>query len=215
MNTRVIIQIGAHIGNTTNDPIFSNVDNNSHLILVEPVPYLFEQLKQNYNERNDIGSVCFINKAVSNFIGEIELTIPSPQNDFSKFPYWASQLSSINKDHIKYHSYRLGDKIYCLGDILITEQIMVETTTIDEIIKDYDVSEIELLHIDTEGHDYEILMAFSFNIKPEKILYEHKHMTKPTCEILKKRLVSLGYKFKYNDSEDTMFELLSSETESG
>jgi hypothetical protein len=41
---KTIIQIGSHVGNTCNDPIFNIVDNDTNLILVEPVPYLFEQL---------------------------------------------------------------------------------------------------------------------------------------------------------------------------
>ncbi len=93
---KTIIQIGSHVGNTINDPIFNYVHlNNSttsiRLFLIEPVPYLFEQLKKNYNEKfgTNNQNIVFINKAVSNFIGEIEMTIPSEKNDFSKFPFWA------------------------------------------------------------------------------------------------------------------------------
>ena len=70
------------------------------LILVEPVPYLFNQLKKNYEKRN-INNITFINKAVSNYIGYIELTVPSQTNDFSKLPIWASQLASTNENHCK------------------------------------------------------------------------------------------------------------------
>ena len=44
---KTIIQIGSHVGNTCNDPIFNIVGNDTNLILVEPVPYLFESLKNN------------------------------------------------------------------------------------------------------------------------------------------------------------------------
>jgi len=40
-----VLQIGSHIGNTPNDPIYNLIDESTRLILVEPVPYLFEQLK--------------------------------------------------------------------------------------------------------------------------------------------------------------------------
>ena len=46
-----ILQIGSHIGDTINDPIFNNVDETTKLFLVEPVPYLFEQLKINYKKK--------------------------------------------------------------------------------------------------------------------------------------------------------------------
>ena len=70
-----IIQIGSHIGNSDNDPLFNNINQNN-IILVEPVPYLFQLLKKNYNEKYPEHNIIFINKAVSNFIGHIDLTIP-------------------------------------------------------------------------------------------------------------------------------------------
>jgi hypothetical protein len=95
---------------------------------------------------------------------------------------------------------------------LITDKIKVKTTTIDEIIKDFDITEIDLLHTDTEGHDYNILMNYSFIIKPRKVLFEHKHMDGifrigERYEELSNKLLSYGYKKIYQNSEDTMFEL--------
>ena len=201
---KTIIQIGSHIGNTCNDPIFNIVDNNTKLILVEPVPYLFRQLKNNYNERfvnNE--NIFFINKAVSNFIGEIEMTIPSEENDFSELPFWASQIASVNPDH-------------AIGHIssLLVEKINVETTTLNEIVKEYNITQIDLLHTDTEGHDYTILMNYNFEIKPKKIMFEHKHMDglfKVGMKYyeLSVKLLSLGYTKIEQNSEDTTFELLS------
>jgi hypothetical protein len=67
--TKTIIQIGSHIGNTSNDPIFNIVDKTTKLILVEPVPFLFEKLKYNYQKKFiNNKNIFFINKAVSNFI---------------------------------------------------------------------------------------------------------------------------------------------------
>lgn len=89
MTNKTIIQIGSHVGNTCNDPIFNTInDNNTKLILVEPVPYLFEELKKNYREKYPNNkNIFFINKAISNFIGEIEMTIPSEKMIFQNFHY--------------------------------------------------------------------------------------------------------------------------------
>jgi len=206
MNNKTIIQIGSHIGNTCNDPIFDGIDNNTTLILVEPVPFLFEQLKHNYkNKYANNENIFFINKAVSNFIGEIEMTIPSEKNDFSKFPFWVSQLGSVNPNHILGHNNSIVKN-------LIIEKIMVKTTTINEIVKEYNITQIELLHTDTEGHDYEILMNYNFEIKPKYIMFEHNHMDGLRRVGLKyielsNRLISLGYKKIHQDNEDTIFEL--------
>ena len=189
------------MGNTSNDPIFATVNESTQLILVEPVPYLFNQLKNNYkNKMCDISNIIFINKAVSNFTGEIELTVPSERNDFSKFPFWASQLGSVNSNHATAHL-----------DNIIVDTIKVKTTTIDEIINEYSIKEIGLLHTDTEGHDYTILMNYSFKIKPKKILFEHKHIDGTFTvgnkyKELTSKLESLGYKKMYQNDEDTMYE---------
>ena len=196
------LQIGAHIGNTINDPIFKEIDETTKMILVEPVPYLFESLKKNYKEKlGDIKNIVFINKAVSDFIGTIELTIPSERNDFSKLPYYASQLASVNSRHANRHI-----------EELLVDEINVKTTTIDQIIKEMNITEIELLHTDTEGHDYNILMAYSFIVKPRQVLFEHKHIDGPFTTTIKyqglsNKLLLLGYNKIYQDSEDTLFSL--------
>jgi FkbM family methyltransferase len=200
--SKTIIQIGSHVGNTINDPIFNIVDNNTRLILVEPVPYLFKQLKHNYNQKFENNeNIIFINKAVSNYTGEIEMTIPSEKNDFSKFPFWASQLASTNSEHVSNHI-----------SMLLTEKIYVETTTINEIVKEYGIQHIDLLHTDTEGHDYTILMNYDFKVKPKKIMFEHKHMDGflkigNKYNELTNKLTSLGYKKIDQNDEDTIVEL--------
>ncbi len=199
---KTIIQIGSHVGNTCNDPIFNIVDNNTKLILVEPVPFLFEQLKNNYNQKfGNTENIVFINKAVSDFIGEVEMTVPSERNNLSQLPFWVSQLGSINPDHALGH----------VGNLLV-DKIIVKTTTINEIVKEFNVKQIDLLHTDTEGHDYTILMNYNFDIKPKKIMFEHKHMdglfkVGIKYQELTNRLISLGYKQTEQSIEDTTFEL--------
>jgi len=39
--TKYVIQVGSHIGNTSNDHLFSNIQQCFKYILIEPVPYLF------------------------------------------------------------------------------------------------------------------------------------------------------------------------------
>lgn len=123
---KTIIQIGSHIGKTSNDPIFNMVDINTKLILVEPVSFLFKQLKNNYSQKFiNNQNIIFINKAVRNFIGEIEMVVPSEKNDFSKLPFWASQIGSINPQHALKHIKNL-----------IVEKITVQTTTLNQIVRE-------------------------------------------------------------------------------
>ncbi len=199
---KTIIQIGSHVGNTINDPIFKNVDLSTRLFLIEPVPYLFHQLQNNYKSKmNSVSNITFINKAVSDTVGEIELTVPSEHNDFTKLPFWASQLGSVRPNHANDHI-----------PTLLTETIKVQTTTIDALINEYNIKEIDVLHTDTEGHDYTILMNYSFKVKPRQVLFEHKHMDglftvgNNYLELITK-LHILGYIMVYQNEEDTMYEL--------
>jgi FkbM family methyltransferase len=202
-----IIQIGSHIGNTQNDPIFNKIDKTTKLILVEPVPYLFNLLKYNYSMKlDDLTNIIFINKACSNYIGEITLHIPSEKNNFIKLPVFASQLASSNPLHasLVLHPSHLPN--------FIIDTIKVKTTTLDKIIKKYLIEKIDLLHTDTEGHDYTILMNYSFIIKPFQILFENSHMDgtlrrgKNYFELCNK-LLFMGYTKIYEDNFDTKFEL--------
>jgi len=202
-SNQTIIQIGSHVGPSKNDPIFSLVDDTTKLILVEPIPFLFRQLKENYtvnfpNNKN----ITFINKAASDHVGELEITTPTENNDFANLPFYASQLASVDNEHATRHIPEL-----------MVETIRVPTTTIDEIVKDHDIGKIDLLHTDTEGHDYDIIMNYSFQVKPTNILFEHKHMDGffhfgERFEKLSRHLNSMGYVQKYQTGEDTMMELV-------
>ena len=113
----------------------------------------------------------------------------------------ASPLGSVNSYHTAGH----------LKNLLV-EKINIQTTTINEIVKEYNIKEIHLLHTDTEGHDYTILMNYDFKIKPKQIVFEHKH-TDGLFTIgikydeLSKKLLSHGYKKIFQNSEDTLFSL--------
>jgi FkbM family methyltransferase len=187
-NNKIIIQVGSNIGDIPNDIFFNEVDTSTKLYLIEPVYDLFLKLKENYkNKLTDVSNIVFINKAVSNFIGDIELNIPSSKNDFTKYPKWVSQISSVNPTHITDH----------IPDMIV-DKVKVKTTTLNQIVKEYDIKNIDILQIDAEGHDYDILMDYNFDIKPKKIIFEFFHIdgvykcNKKYKELINK-LKSLGY----------------------
>lgn len=98
---KTIIQVGSHVGNTHNDPIFGDVNEKDAIYLVEPVPYLFNALLENYSKKlSNTSNVVFLNMAVSDFDGETDITIPSMRNNFTTLPRWSTQLASLNPTHI-------------------------------------------------------------------------------------------------------------------
>jgi FkbM family methyltransferase len=165
-----IIQVGSHIGDTCNDFLYNNIKLNRKYIMIEPVPYLFNQLKENYKSYNNI---IFLNIAISNYNGFIDLYVPSEKNDFTKLVRWTSQLASTNKEHIStFVPEAIVDKI--------VDKIVVECKSLNTLIKEYNIKDFEYLYTDTEGHDYDILMDLELSlIRPKNIIFENKHMDGP------------------------------------
>jgi FkbM family methyltransferase len=195
-----IIQVGSHIGNTSNDFLYNNINSNFKYIMIEPVPYLFNQLKENYKSYNNI---TFLNIAISNYDGFIDLYVPSEMNDFKKLVNWTNQLACTNKDHIK-----------TFVPECIVDKINVECKTLNTIIKEYNIKEIEYLYTDTEGHDYDILMDLDLLlIRPKNIIFENKHMDGPKLSFdinnaqryfnLLNHFNEFGYDIEKQTSEDT------------
>jgi FkbM family methyltransferase len=202
--TKYIIQVGSHIGNTPNDMLFNNIKPYFKYILIEPITYLYNQLKENYKSFNN---VTLLNIAISNYDGIIDIYTPSLDNDFSKLVFWTSQLSSVNEDHIK-----------TFVPDCIVEKISVQCKTLNSLINEFDIKHIEYLYTDTEGHDYNILMDLNLSvIRPLNIVFENKHMDGPkhyldtnNCTNYKnllKHFKEYGYDIELQTGEDTHIKL--------
>jgi O-methyltransferase len=195
-----IIQVGSHIGNTSNDFLFNNINQKYKYIMIEPVPHLFEKLRENYKSYSNI--TC-LNIAISNYNGYIELYTPSQTNDFSNLVNWTNQLSSVNKDHIS-----------TFVPECIIDTISVECKTLNTIIIENNIQHIEYLYTDTEGHDYDILMNLNLSaIRPKNIIFENKHIDGPKHKLdrlnapkyhsLLDHFKEYGYEVKLETEEDT------------
>ena len=193
-----IIQVGSHIRNTSNDLIFNNIDINLNLkyILIEPVPYLFNKLKENYKQYSNI---IFLNIAISDYNGLIDLYVPSNKNDFLILKNDALQLSPFSSECIV-------DKIY------------VPCKTLNTLIKEYNITQIDYLYTNTEGHDYDILMDLNILlIRPKNIVFENKDMNGPKNILdindyskyinLLNHFKEYGYEIETENSEHTHIKL--------
>jgi FkbM family methyltransferase len=200
------LQIGSNIGNTNSDMLFSKDIINKNLILIEPVPYLFQKLVDNYKERHSNNYIILLNIAISNKDDMLELYVPSLNNNLANLPSWITELSSTNKDHIYNHTSQNFPN-------LIVDKISVPSLSLNSLIKIYKIKEIDYLIVDTEGHDYYILMDLDLNIiKPNKIRFENRHMDdthtrgKKYIELVE-HLCKYGYKLIEETNEDTTMSL--------
>lgn len=211
-NTWDVLQIGSHTGNTHTDKIFTTLNNNSKVILVEPIKLYFDKLKENYFKKYPENRFIFLNQAISNKKGPITLYVPNidvfssiSQHEYinKSLPVWTDQLTSVYKNHVADHYLKLDVK-----------EVVVEASTLNSLILEYEIKNLNLLCIDTEGHDYEVLEGLDLDIlKPLKIIFEHKHMegtNKPVgikYSKLISRLQGYGYRIISTDTEDTVVEL--------
>ena len=58
------------------------------------------------------------------------------------------------------------------------DSVWVKTITINQLWKDFKIKDVFLLIIETDFHDFEIIMNIDFNIiKPNYIKFANQHMT--------------------------------------
>ena len=161
-----ILVIGANDGPST-DPIFPLM--HEHLnwrgTFVEPVPYLFEKLRWNYAARADC---TFVNVAVSTATGTLRFHYVSPQarKEHPEFPTWVEQLGTFDKSII----------LNCLEGRLepYIVEVEIEAITLRELFTRAHVTTLDVLMIDSEGHDWKILQQLDLQqFQPAVILFEN------------------------------------------
>lgn len=164
-----ILQIGSNDGKT-GDPLnqLLNKYQKWKALFVEPVPYLFERLKDNYPDKNRF---VFENAAINegdrlNFYW----VDPEAKDELFDLPYWYDQLGSFNEQHI---INELGDK---MKPFILSQEL--EGITLKALLERNNIKLIDLLHIDTEGHDWKILSQLDLETyAPKFILYEANHLS--------------------------------------
>src|SRR6267143_1662074 len=162
-----VVQIGANDG-AAGDPLvhaFSKTRWSG--LLVEPVPHLYDALVARYRDRPGVRVERY---AVSTRDGEAAIyrlrTVPG------KTPEWFSQLATLNREVLLKHRSSIPE----IESLLIEER--VPTVRLETLLARHGVSRIDLLVIDTEGHDYEILRTLDFTrFRPVLLLFEHQHLS--------------------------------------
>lgn len=204
MEDVIFIQIGSNEGVMASDPLCSLILKEGWKgVLVEPVPHIFERLKKNYAGRPYL---FFENAAVSDKRGRRPFYIVDEEAEFfKKNPHlvnevggpWGSLVSSFDRDYILKHKPGLTEREI--------KTIEVECITLEDIVDKYRLGRIDVIHMDTEGHDGAILLSINFNrLKPKIIIFEHAHMTFERYLACIHHLNLHGYCVAYTGSLDTI-----------
>lgn len=171
MKSPVFVKVGANDG-ITGDPCEDFFLKNTKWrgILIEPVPYCVEKLKQNYFDTDRF-------KIEQSAIGEKQGTTTfyyvskNAKEELADLPEWYDQLGSFDREHIVKH---LDGR---LENYIVSIELRVET--LDSILIKHQVKTIDFLHIDTEGYDLHVLKSIDLKkFSPLAICIEHKHLSK-------------------------------------
>jgi len=195
-----LVVIGAHSGIFLKDLISDYTD--QKILLVEPVPYNYQILENEYKDHPDI-LICknaILDKVKKdNFYYVKKNSIPKLGK------HWASQIGSFDKKHILNHKnkrFNIQEE-----DIQSTE---VEFITFSDLIKKYSINSIDKLQIDVEGAEYMIMNSINYQeIMINRIFFESKHFDGTFTEgkklnEIKEKLISNGYKLEQVDKENIL-----------
>ena len=195
-----LVVIGAHFGVWLESEITKY--KNQNILLVEPVPYNYNILKDNFKDSKNI-HIC-TNAIFSE--NKLDKFYYVNENSISKLgKHWASGIGSFNKDHILNHkTKRFNIKP---EDI---DEIEIKFITFDDLIENYSIQSIDRLQIDVEGAEFEILNSIDYKkIKINSLQFESKHFDGTfkegeKLEKIKKRLILEGYNLSQIDKENIL-----------
>lgn len=166
MNNFGLVVIGAHHGYWLLDEINKTSKN---ILLIEPVPYNFLQLKKRYkNYKNIFFEQNFIydnNSQISFFFVK--------ESSISKLgKHWASGIGSFSKKHILNHK----SKRFNIEENDINE-IQIQSITFHELCKKYNIKIIDKLLIDVEGSEKKIIESIDYKkVLIKELVFEYKHL---------------------------------------
>lgn len=135
-------------------------------ILVEPVPYIFERLRQRFsvNPRLSLENI-----AIAEFEGRRSFYCMKPLKRPPSVYY--DQLGSFSRAHIEKHERFLP------GVSSHIQEIEVPCMSLTSLLKKYQLSQLNLLQVDAEGADFEVLRSLDFNYcTPNILLFELGHL---------------------------------------
>jgi FkbM family methyltransferase len=166
----VFVKVGAHDG-ITGDPCSDILLANTNWrgLLIEPVPYCFDRLKENFE---DSQRFCWEQVAIGAPAGHASFYYvdANARQTVPNLPIWFDQLGSFDRNHIvKHWKGRLEPFI---------RECQVQVCPLPDVLARHRIQDVHLLHIDAEGHDFEVLKTVDFSQHaPRSIFVEHRHLS--------------------------------------
>ena len=189
-DTNYFIKVGANDG-LTGDPFGAQICSNKSWIgdLIEPIPFVFEQLKNNFSDGSRFRCHMLGMSLDKNSTNREIFFFNSNNVDLKKenLGLWVNQIANFDIDHVKNH---IPEHLHYL-----IESKEIELKTLSAFIFEKVKRLPDLLHIDVSGNDFNVLKTYDFEIGcPRVIMMEVKHLDLSEKKDLKKFLKSKCYK---------------------
>jgi len=184
----VFVKVGANDG-ITGDPCGEIFLTNKRWrgLLIEPIPYCVGKLRKVYSD----DSRFIIEPVAVGLPGKASLffVASEAQSELGDLPVWYDQLGGFSREHI------LRNLTPAISSYIRTFEVSVEELT--TILQRNHIDRVDFLHIDTEGHDLQVLRSLDFNVlKPGTIFIEHKHLSNVDRKKLKELMIHHGYRVR-------------------
>jgi FkbM family methyltransferase len=140
-------------------------------VMVEPHPDVFERLRRNYGT---FERVALENAAISDHDGTARLYHLAPVDDPERegLPDWYDEIGSLSRETVVAHRRAITD----LDRRLVSS--LVACMTFESLCRKHGIGDLDVLAIDTEGHDWVILQGVDFDAHhPRVVVYEHLHLS--------------------------------------
>ena len=175
-----LIQIGANSGGDNVQQFITDHKESIELaVLVEPIPFVLDKLKENYK---DFSNIVIENLAISDKKAEKFTLYYEKDSNY--------ELSSFRKQHL----------IDCGCNINRIESIDINCLTLNQLFEKHNIDTLDYLYTDTEGLDIHIINSIDFSkYKIKNIIFETLHtdgtqQTGTNYRETTERLKKLGYK---------------------
>ena len=200
---KLVLDIGGNKGQSIS--FFLRLNKNVKIVSFEPTKSLYNYLIMKYNS---FSNVTISNKGISSFSGE--------KMFYENYMHLTSSFEKLNydSDYLKFKTKILGIDI----NEIIKKEYNVNVVTLSRYINDNISSDIDVIKIDVEGHEYECLKGLfnaplSSNIHLIQLehhnddMYEDSISFNEINDILNRNNFKLIERFKhaFGDFEDLLY----------